>query len=77
VTKYHDVQCLQIGKAPQEGEHHLGHVVVAEAHIQTEDLDARDNGAWARLYPRLECTQLKKGRIFSHKHTSAGHFLTS
>ena len=51
------MQCLQIGKAAEEGGHHLGVVVVAELHIQTQYLDAGDNGAWTRLYPSLEGMQ--------------------
>jgi hypothetical protein len=52
--KNHNVQCLQIGKAAEEGENHLGIGVASETHIQTQELDAGGHGAWARIYPGLE-----------------------
>lgn len=59
--KYSNVQCLQIGKAAEEGENHLSIGVVSETHIQTQDLDAGCHGAWARLHPALqERTQINK-----------------
>ena len=49
--KYSNVQCLQIGKAAEEGENHLSIGVVSETHIQTQELDAGGHGAWLAFIP--------------------------
>ena len=64
--KYRNVQCLQIGKAAEEGENHLGIGVVSKTHIQTQDIDAGGHGAWTRLHPGLEWTQINKQTKTKH-----------
>ena len=53
VKTYCNMQTLRIGKASEEGGHHLDVIVVSETHIQTQGLNARDHGGWACFYPRL------------------------
>jgi hypothetical protein len=52
---YLDMECLDIGKTLEDGRHCLDFTAVLEMQQQSQDLDTRDDGAWAHLSAHLQC----------------------
>jgi hypothetical protein len=58
--KYLNMQRLNIGKASQEGRHHLDVFLNSKTQMKTQTLHRREHHAWGHLHPSLECTQFSK-----------------
>ena len=52
---YLNMESLNIGKALEEGRHCLDFIAHLKLHLQSQDLDAWDDGAWAHLISARLC----------------------
>lgn len=57
VKFYLDIECLDIGKAPEETRQHPGFNAGSKFDLNCQHLDTRDNGVWACLSLSLQLMQ--------------------
>jgi hypothetical protein len=55
-----DMERLDVGKTPEEAGHFLDFIADSESHLQSQDLDTRDNSAGALLSSSLRAPKEKR-----------------
>lgn len=57
---YKDMERLHVGKTFEKARHHFDFIADFKSHLQSQDLDAWDHGAWGYFSTHLQCKMCNK-----------------